>query len=134
MDPTHFEKRFLKRIRDLGEASYTADHSPFRTSKAILHSLSFRSKFIRESIFRCFLRDHVFLHLAKSGSMHTSSCSCIQDIGQLPQGLPLSLFFFSMRDREYKGRGMGDGYRYGGNRTIPASDFFGNMYPVRLLK
>lgn len=23
VDPTHFEKRFLKRIRDLGEASYT---------------------------------------------------------------------------------------------------------------
>lgn len=22
VDPTHFEKRFLKRIRDLGEASY----------------------------------------------------------------------------------------------------------------
>ncbi|KAB0390343.1 hypothetical protein E2I00_007521 [Balaenoptera physalus] len=26
VDPTHFEKRFLKRIRDLGEASYTRGH------------------------------------------------------------------------------------------------------------
>lgn len=29
---------------------------------------------------------------------------------------------------------MGDGYRYGGNREVPTSDFSGNTYPVRLLK
>ena len=44
MDPTHFEKLFLKRIRDLGEASFTPDHSPLWTSRAILHSLSFQVK------------------------------------------------------------------------------------------
>lgn len=86
----------------------------------------FRSKFIRESIFQCFLGDSVFLHLTKSGSMHPGCWSAPAGAASVP--------VFKIRDREHKGRGLGDGHRYGGNRTIAASDFFGNMYPVRLLK
>lgn len=133
MDPTHFEKRFLKRIRDLGEASYTPDRSPLWTSRAILHSLSFQVKVYKRKHLPVFSRGQCVSAFDKEWQ-HAHACLFMHPgCWSAPAGAA-SVPFFKIRDREHKGRGLGDGHRYGGNRTIAASDFFGNMYPVRLLK